>query len=180
MVVAMASQASQQQSTNTSLISKLEAAKWAKVLFGQYRTGEANDPEIYVRTIAAILGHYPQFVSAQVCDPYSGIATKVEWLPKPKEVKDACEEAMRPIYREREEEIRREQRQAALAAPQPVRMTAEEMEARYGKNYGLSGAKTAARQSDVRSLEQICAEVGLTMAQFEAIYADQTKLEKKK
>lgn len=34
-----------------------------------------------------------------VSDPYSGLTSRVEWLPKPKEVKDACEAEAQRLHR---------------------------------------------------------------------------------
>lgn len=148
---------------------------------GCYRTGEANDPEIYVRAIASVLGEYPEQIVRTVCSPRTGIPGKAKWLPNPAEVKSACEEAMRPILRLLEEERLAEECRNSLTGPTRLRMTAEEMEARYGKNYGLSGGKERVGRTDgVRPLAEILREIGLTEAEYEVIYASQTKLERNK
>lgn len=78
------------------------AAKHARLLLGSSRTGEANDPEVYTAAIIAILSHYPEEVMRAVSDPYSGLTSKVDWLPKPKEVKEACEAEAQRIHRLKE------------------------------------------------------------------------------
>lgn len=72
--------------------------------------GEANDPEIYTRAIVVAFSDYPEDVMQMVCDPRSGLPSKVNWLPTPKEVRDACEAIMGPRRRaeERKESIRRQ------------------------------------------------------------------------
>jgi hypothetical protein len=63
----------------------------ARLLFGFYPKGQANDPDTYVLGIAALLADYPEDVIAHVTDVRTGIPSQVKWLPVPKEVKDACE-----------------------------------------------------------------------------------------
>ncbi len=66
------------------------------MLLACYRRGEAEDPEIYVAAVAALLDGYPEDVRAFVADPRTGIAGRVKFLPTLSEVKDACEDAMEP------------------------------------------------------------------------------------
>jgi len=97
-VAATAAQ-SQQRLTLTSRLSSEQlamSAKYAKLLLGCYRAGDANDPEVYTAAIIAILSDYPDEVQRTVTDPRAGLPARVQWLPTPKEVKDACDaEAMR-------------------------------------------------------------------------------------
>jgi hypothetical protein len=44
----------------------------ARLLFGQYRTGEANDPDTYVAAVAAVLSEYPMETIRHVTDPRTG------------------------------------------------------------------------------------------------------------
>lgn len=100
------------------------AAERARLLFGQYRKGDANDPEIYVASIAAILSDYPVETIRYVTDPRTGIAanplTDLEtgrtWtgMPDAANVKRACEihygPTRRLIEREREARIQIQER----------------------------------------------------------------------
>jgi hypothetical protein len=54
-------------------------------------TGKAEDPDGYVKTIAAILIRYPESVVRVVTHPAHGLPVQLDWLPKPSEVKRACE-----------------------------------------------------------------------------------------
>lgn len=68
----------------------------AKLMFGCYRRGDANDPEIYVAACTSVLARYPAEIVRNVTDPYSGLpARKTEqgWsgLPDVADVKEACE-----------------------------------------------------------------------------------------
>jgi hypothetical protein len=55
------------------------------------RRGEAEDPDGYVATIAAILAYYPPSVVQAVTHPVHGLQTRLDWLPKPSELKRACD-----------------------------------------------------------------------------------------
>lgn len=93
------------------------AAERARLLFGQYRKGDANDPDIYVASIAAILSDYPPETMRYVTDPRTGIAanplsdpeTGRVWtgMPDPANVKRACELHYAPT-------VRLQQRNAAI------------------------------------------------------------------
>lgn len=128
---------SQPQSTVSSPTLKLEAARCAKILLGCYRTGDANDPEVYVQSAISVLGEYPIEVMRSVCDPRFGLPAKSKWLPTMFEIKEACEDGMAPFYRRQREERLAQERKAALSAPPIHRMTREEMVEKYGPNWGL-------------------------------------------
>ena len=68
----------------------LFAAERAAILFGCYRKGDANDPEMYTAAITAILAEYAEEVIQHVTDPRTGLARKTNWLPTVAEVDLAC------------------------------------------------------------------------------------------
>jgi hypothetical protein len=78
------------------------AAERARLLFGCYRRGDANDPETYVAAITATLARYPEDIIREVTHPANGLPTKNDFLPTVKEVFDACEAKM--YVRRRHEE----------------------------------------------------------------------------
>lgn len=110
------------------------------MLLGCYRSGDANDPDIYVRAVTSVLSEYPSEVIKDVCDPRIGLPAKSKWLPTVSEVKDACEAAMVPIDRKRREELALQERRRALSAPVEPRPTLEELKEKYGENWGIHGA----------------------------------------
>lgn len=73
--------------------------KRAKLLFGCFRKGEANDPEIFVASVAAVLGDYPASVVERVTDPRTGLARRCNFIPTIKEISDACDLEMEPLRR---------------------------------------------------------------------------------
>jgi hypothetical protein len=71
----------------------LYAAERARLLFGSYRKGDANDPDTYVAAVAAVLAGYPEDVVAFVTDPRTGVQRKFpKWMPNSGEVAEFCEE----------------------------------------------------------------------------------------
>lgn len=106
-------------------------------LFAGQRRGDAEDPDGYVATVAAILAYYAPSVVEAVTHPVHGLQTQQDWLPKPAELKRACEaEAARQA-------ARRAVANPKLPPPPPER-TPEEIEramARYREiRAGVVGA----------------------------------------
>lgn len=110
------------------------ATERARVLFGCFRKGDANDPDTYVAAIAAVLADYPEDTIWSVTDPRSGVASKVGFLPTVKEIRDACEDHYGPTRRAIEREGRERRQLAerkALAPPdEGPRPTYDELIAR--------------------------------------------------
>ena len=73
------------------------AAERAKLLFGSYRKGEANDPDTYVAAITAVLSEYTPDVVKRVTDPRLGIARKSKFMPNLCELSEACEAAKQAL-----------------------------------------------------------------------------------
>lgn len=69
------------------------AAERARLLFGCYRKGEANDPETYAAALAAILAEYPREVIVKVTDPRVGLARTNKFIPSVAEVSEACDKS---------------------------------------------------------------------------------------
>ena len=70
------------------------AAERAKVLFGSYRRGDANDPDAYAAAIAAVLSGYEADLIREVTDPRTGICTTekyMSFMPNAGELKVYCE-----------------------------------------------------------------------------------------
>lgn len=79
------------KSSTSDLNRAAYAAKRTAILFGCYRKGDANDPEIYTAAVAATLAEYSQEVVEYVTDPRTGLPAKLKWLPSVAEVREACE-----------------------------------------------------------------------------------------
>lgn len=88
------------------------AAKRAKLLFGCYRKGDANDPETYVAAITAVLSRYDETVIRQVTHPAKGLPIRTNFLPTVKEVFEACEDIDAP---RREEQARKKRVEKQIA-----------------------------------------------------------------
>jgi hypothetical protein len=125
------------------------AAERARILLGCYRTGEANDPETYVAAIAAVLARFSEDVVTQVTHPVEGLPRLKSWLPTVKEVFDACREATLPkLEREREERIIAETlARRAAEVDKSSRPTREELQEKYGSNWGLKSLDEPKKQT---------------------------------
>jgi hypothetical protein len=74
-----------------------EAKLGATIILGCYRVGDANDPEIYVTAVIAVLSRYPIEVIRKVTDPAIGLPSESKWLPSVAEVREACDKALKPL-----------------------------------------------------------------------------------
>jgi hypothetical protein len=66
----------------------------ARMLFGCYRRGDANDPETYVAAISAVLSLYEADLIREVTDPRTGIQTTekhMTFMPQSGELKVYCD-----------------------------------------------------------------------------------------
>lgn len=113
----------------------------AKVLFGCYRMGDANDPEIYTQAVVAVLSDYPDDVITRVVDPRKGLPSRQQFLPTVAEVKAACEEIYQPIRRRMEWDTRaieQVQDHARLTGkPIPTALEVQKMLAARGLNINV-------------------------------------------
>ncbi len=64
--------------------------KAVKMLLGCFRSGDANDPEVYTSAVVAVLSDYPLSVINEVIDPRNGLPSKVNFLPTIAEIKEEC------------------------------------------------------------------------------------------
>lgn len=140
-----------------------------------------NDPDTYLRALTALLGSYPSDVVQAVVDPRSGLPSRLKWLPTIAEVKEACEREMAPIYREREFQKQREEMARMLPAPSSgERPSLDELRAKHGAHWGISQDDHGAPRRAAwvpPSIEQMCADAGVSPEEFEAINEEALKWE---
>jgi hypothetical protein len=86
---------------STSRLQQNYAAERARILFGCYRKGDANDPEVYTAAITAILAEYSAEVIQLVTDPRTGIPRKMKFMPNPAEVAEECDSAKKFLASEK-------------------------------------------------------------------------------
>jgi hypothetical protein len=67
------------------------ATERARLMFGCYRKGDANDADTYVAAVSAVLTGYSPSVIHRVTDPRSGLPRRYSFMPTVKEVVDECE-----------------------------------------------------------------------------------------
>lgn len=94
----------------------------SKFLFGGYRRGDANDPDVYVASIAAVLACYEPEIIREVTDPRTGISTTEKFqtfMPNSGELKAYCDAVA--SQRARIANLARFPRQSFAALPRPPR-----------------------------------------------------------
>lgn len=150
-------------------------ARLAKLLLGCYRSGDSSDPDTYIRAVTAVFGEYPIEVVRRVCDPRAGLAAKSKWLPTIFEIKESCEDEMRPILRRMHEEKLASERRKALSGPPQPRPSYDELKAKYGPNWGLKTVEDKIKRAVELSLDDMCRQAGISRENFEAINASAEK-----
>ena len=154
------------------------ASERARLLFGQYRKGDANDPETYVASIAAILSDYPAETIRYVTDPRSGIAanplsdpeTGRVWtgMPDAANVKRACELHYAPTRKliERQAQARQqlEERDQLAIPDRSKRKTYEQLQVELAEVGIFIGA-----QNKPINIDEFRAKHGISKEQWDAI-----------
>jgi hypothetical protein len=101
------------------------AAQRAKLLFGCYRRGDANDPDTYVAAVAAVLSRFDPDLVREVTDPNTGIQTTekyMSFMPNAGELKVYCDaiDAARQRIKKLAELPRVDFNRQSLPAPAPA------------------------------------------------------------
>jgi hypothetical protein len=134
----------------------LAAARATKVLLGCYRSGEANDPEVYTTAMIATLSDFPEHIIRAVCDPRHGLPARSKWLPTVSEVRSECdylnEAELAELQRKRDFQAqmqgRREWEESKKNKP-----TYEELLEKHGANWGLLTAPGEDRRKQLAAIE---------------------------
>ncbi len=156
------------------------AAERARLLFGCYRRGDANDPETYVAAVAAVLADYPETTMRYVTDPRSGLPsqkkrdpkTGQEWggLPDVADIKSACEShygtTRRMIEWEREAQKQIAEREKLAIGDGRPRKTYAELVADCQARGLMVGPKQPGK---VMPIDSFMTEYGVTREQFDAM-----------
>lgn len=153
------------------------AMERARLLFGQYRAGDANDPDTYVASVAAILSDYPAETIRFVTDPRTGIAanplkdpeTGKVWtgMPDPANVKRACEIHYGPTRKamEWETQARRMLAERQQIEDQRPRLTYEQIQAKFAE-VGIEIGRKSKGAVDVGAVRK---RFGISQEQWDAI-----------
>jgi hypothetical protein len=122
-------QSSQGQSKKTLVLQGM------KILFSAYRIDQYSDPDGFKLNVGLVLEQYPAETIRFVTDPRTGVQRRHDWPPSVKNVVDACDQHMRETaMRRRYDNWGRGN--LMLDAPREVRLTREELKAKYG-DWGL-------------------------------------------
>ena len=146
-----------------------EAKKGASRLLGCYRTGDANDPEVYISGVVAVLSRYTIEIIREVTEPATGLPSKSNWLPTIAEIRTECdllEERAKPkpyLVKQLEQQFAERE----LPAHRPERPTYEELKRRcheVGLMIGPKGSRLPPLDP-----AQIQKQYGISKADWDAI-----------
>lgn len=68
-----------------------EAGAFAEQLLGFYPAREVNDAQTYVNGVTALLCAYPADFVKRVCDPVTGLPSRLKWLPTLADIREALD-----------------------------------------------------------------------------------------
>lgn len=143
------------------------ALQKATVILRCYRKADVDDPEGFLTAIAAVLSTYHPACMDAVTDPRFGIQTRIKFIPTASEVREACENYMEPIRRAEALDRRYAQTREAIAGNERKRLTADELRAKYGPNWGLESE--GIKRPREETLDTFCATHGITREQCDAL-----------
>jgi hypothetical protein len=142
-----------------------------ELMFGCFRKGEANDPEIYAAGVAKTLAMYPRDCIDYVTDAVTGWPAKSDFFPSVREIRAECEAYCAPVRRamEREAAERRqiaERKTLAIADGCPRKTYEQLIEECRAAGLNIGPKKIKAKPVDVDAL---CASTGITREQFDKL-----------
>ena len=114
----------------------------AKILAGQFRKSDADDPYIFAASWAAVMEDFPPIVLDHVCHPAKGLAIQQNFLPTVFEVREACISHFNLLlarWHNEQQDSRRltHKPQFQIEEPREKRPTMEELRAKHGPNWGM-------------------------------------------
>ncbi len=128
-----------------------QMAIFAQRLFSFYHEQElAANPEIFLAGVVELFCNYPPRIVERAISPAFGLPAKFKFPPRIAEIREFLEEKMAPIRREDtrrqvRERMREEWGKYLLSPPRSQRPTYDELNEKYGDNWGLAAVKTKSR-----------------------------------
>lgn len=145
------------------------AAKYAKLLLGCYRVGDANDPEVYTAAVIRVLSDYPEDIVRSVVDPREGLPSKVQWLPTVKEIRAACNEIHLPRQRLQEMQERVAEQIAERERIESVRAVRKETWAETKADLERRGFNFGHKKRPEITGDELMRKHGVSQEQWDAI-----------
>lgn len=139
------------------------ASRYAGILLGCFRRGEAEDGPVYVRAVVALLTSYPEAIVKAVCDPRGGLPSHSQFLPTIYEIRVACEKRLRPLLdaeaRRRRDETNEADRPAPVSEEGAARRKA--FIADWRRRTAVAGERDIDPGRADRELRDLCAVHGV-------------------
>lgn len=153
-----------------------EAMDAVMKLVAAFPNGGADAGRGYLGALASILVTYPRIVALKCADPIQGVARETKFLPTVSDIVAWCErntdDMKRPVEREdREARLLREVRERAdadkkLSTDRSKRLTYEELQAKYGPNWGIDNGRQRVK-TKAEYQQELIAQIG--QAAFDAL-----------
>lgn len=125
----------QKQNSRKSLILRCQ-----RILFSAYRSDQYADPDGFLASLGAVLEQYPNEVIIYITDPRTGVQRGKIFPPTIAEIVAACDARIADLARQ--ERFRNwgkpDPEQLQIEQQRKARPTREELEAKYGENWGLT------------------------------------------
>lgn len=68
-----------------------DAEHMARSLVGMYPAREVNDAKAYASGVTALMSAYPLYAVRHVCNPVTGLPSRLKWLPTLAEIREALD-----------------------------------------------------------------------------------------
>ena len=136
-----------------------------RILFSAYRRDQYDDPESFMASLGMVFEDYPNEVICYVTDPRTGVQRHSKWPPTISEVVAALDNRAAGLKRQERYRNWGKNEPLMLEGPQAEKPTLEEMQAKYGKDWGLGAAKP---EKPALTQEEITASWANTVKAYQA------------
>jgi hypothetical protein len=108
------------------------------MLFTSYRTDQYPDPDAFMASLGLVLEQYPDDVIVYVTDPRTGVQRRCKWPPTIPEIVEALDDRSAWLKRRERYENWGKNNKLMVEGPIVPKPTLEEMQEKYGKDWGLN------------------------------------------
>jgi hypothetical protein len=119
-----------------------------RILFSAYRSDQYADPDGFLASLGAVLEQYPNDVIIYITDPRTGVQRGKIFPPTIAEIVAACDARIADLARQ--ERFRNwgkpDPEQLLIEEQRKSRPTREELQAKYGENWGLESLAQPVRK----------------------------------
>ena len=130
-------------------------------LTGFYPQSPASDPTVFLAGLVQLLAGYPSLILENLLSVHGGIPAKFKFLPTISEIREECERAVGP--HRYAAEFSKGNAPQLEGPPREARPTMEQLKAKYGPNWGLSG-EPMKKPPAFRSVADIASDIATSFS----------------